>query len=135
MTRKPWPGNKPLPRFASKEEELAFWERYDVPWDDEAHWEEVPGPVVAIRGTKPKAIRVVLPPRQEARLGRIARERRVSKERCSKRSLGRRSRREFERRAASVQRTPRRGIRHDSRVWSPSTTCETITASRTTTRC
>lgn len=31
MTRKPWPSNKPLPRFASEEEELAFWERHDVP--------------------------------------------------------------------------------------------------------
>ena len=59
MTRKPWPANKPLPRFASEEEELAFWERHDVPWDDEAKWEKVTGPVLAIGGTKPKAIRVV----------------------------------------------------------------------------
>lgn len=80
MTRKIWPSNKPLPRFASEEEELAFWQRHDVPWDDEAQWKEVPGPVVAIGGTKLKAIRVVLPPSQEARLGRLARERRVSKE-------------------------------------------------------
>jgi hypothetical protein len=80
MTRKPWPSNKPLPRFASEQEELAFWERHDVAWDDEAQWEEVP--VVAIGGTKPKAIRVVLPPSQEARLGQIARERRVSKEKA-----------------------------------------------------
>jgi hypothetical protein len=80
MTRKPWPSNKPLPRFASEQEELAFWERHDVPWDDEAQWEEVP--VIAIGGTKPKAIRMVLPPSQEARLGQIARERRVSKEKA-----------------------------------------------------
>jgi hypothetical protein len=88
MTRKPWPSNKPLPRFASEEEELAFWERHDVPWDDEAHWEEVPGPVVAIGGTKPKAIRVVLPPSQEARLGRIARERCESKEKVLEGIIG-----------------------------------------------
>ncbi len=88
MTRKPWPSNKPLPRFASEEEELAFWERYDVPWEDEAQWEEVPGPVVAIGGTKPKAIRVVLPPSQEARLGRIARERHVSKAKALEAIIG-----------------------------------------------
>jgi hypothetical protein len=57
-----WPSNKPLPRFASEEEELAFWKRHDVPWNDEAQWEEVAGPVVAIGGTKPQAIRVVLAP-------------------------------------------------------------------------
>jgi hypothetical protein len=88
MTRKPWPSNKPLPRFASEEEELAFWERHDVPWDDEAQWEEVPGPVVAIGGTKPKAIRVVLPPSQEARLGRIARERHISREKVLETIIG-----------------------------------------------
>jgi hypothetical protein len=88
MTRKPWPSNKPLPRFASEEEELAFWERHDVPWSDEAQWEEVPGPVVAIGGTRPKSIRVVLPPSQEARLGRIARERRVSKEKVLETIIG-----------------------------------------------
>jgi len=57
MTRKPWPSNKPLPRFASEDKALAFWERHDVPWDDEAQWEEVPGPVVAIGGTKPRRSR------------------------------------------------------------------------------
>ena len=88
MTRKPWPSNKPLPRFASEGEELAFWERHDVTWDDEAQWEEVPGPVVAIGGAKPKAIRVVLPPSQEARLGRIARERHVSKEKALEAIIG-----------------------------------------------
>jgi hypothetical protein len=88
MTRKPWPANKPLPRFASEEEEFAFWERHDVPWDDAANWEEVPGPVVAIAPTRPKAIRVVLPPSQEARLGRIARERRVSKEKVLEAIIG-----------------------------------------------
>ena len=88
MTRKPWPSNKPLPRFASGEEELAFWERHDVPWDDEAQWEKVPGPVVAIGATKPKAIHVVLPPSQEARLGRIARERRVSKAKALEAIIG-----------------------------------------------
>ena len=88
MNRKPWPANKPLPRFATEEEELAFWERHDVPWNDAAHWEEVPGPVVAIAATRPKAIRVVLPPSQEARLGRIARERRVSKEKALEALIG-----------------------------------------------
>jgi hypothetical protein len=88
MTRKPWPANKPLPRFASEEEELAFWQRHDVPWDDEAQWEEVRGPVVAIGGTKPKAIRVVLPPSQEARLGRLARERRTTKEKALEAIIG-----------------------------------------------
>jgi thiamine monophosphate synthase len=68
--------------------ELAFWERHDVPWDGEAQWEEVPGPVVAIGGTKPKAIRVVLPPSQEARLGRIARERRISKAKALEAMIG-----------------------------------------------
>jgi hypothetical protein len=88
MTRKPWPTNKPLPRFASEDEELAFWERHEVPWDDEAQWEEVRGPVVAIGGTKPKTIRVVLPPSQEARLGRIARERRLSKAKALEAIIG-----------------------------------------------
>jgi hypothetical protein len=88
MTRKPWPANKPLPRFATEQEELAFWERHDVPWDDAANWEEVPGPVVAIAATRPKAIHVVLPPGQEARLGRIARERRVSKEKVLEAIIG-----------------------------------------------
>jgi hypothetical protein len=78
MTRKLWPANKPLPRFATEKEELAFWERHDVPWNDAADWEQVPGPV-AIATTRPKAIRVVLPASQEARRRRIARERRVSK--------------------------------------------------------
>jgi hypothetical protein len=54
MTRKHWPANKPLPRFASEEEELAFWERHDVQWDNGATWEEVPGPVVAITATRPR---------------------------------------------------------------------------------
>ncbi len=88
MTRKPWPANKPLPRFATEAEELAFWERHDVPWDDAATSEEVPGPVVAIAATRPKAIRVVLPPSQDARLGRIARERRVSKEKALETIIG-----------------------------------------------
>jgi hypothetical protein len=82
MTRKPWPANRPLPRFATEEEELAFWERHDVPWDDAATSEEVSGPVVAIAATRPKAIRVVLPPSQEARLGRLARERHITKEKA-----------------------------------------------------
>jgi hypothetical protein len=88
MTRKPWPANKPLPRFATEEEELAFWERHDVPWDDAATSEEVPGPVVAIAATRPKAIRVTLPASQEARLGRIARERHVSKEKALETIIG-----------------------------------------------
>jgi hypothetical protein len=82
MTRKPWPANKPLPRFASEEEELAFWERHDVPWSGAAHWEEVPGPVVAIAATRPKAIRVVLPRSQEAQLGRLARQQHITKEKA-----------------------------------------------------
>jgi hypothetical protein len=88
MTRKHWPANKPLPRFASEEEELAFWERHDVQWDNGATWEEVPGPVVAIAATRPKAIRVVLPPSQDARLGRIARERHVSREKALEAIIG-----------------------------------------------
>lgn len=79
MTRKPWPSNKPLPRFASEEQELAFWRRHDVAWDEEAQWEALRGPVVAIGGARPTAIWVALAPSQEARLGRIARERHVSK--------------------------------------------------------
>lgn len=45
MSKRPWPKGKPLPHFASYEEELAFWERYDLP-DDETGWEAVPGPAV-----------------------------------------------------------------------------------------
>ncbi len=48
----------------------------------------VPGPVVAIGVTKPKAIRVVLPPSQEARLGRLARERRTTKEKALEAIIG-----------------------------------------------
>lgn len=44
--------------------------------------------MVAIDGTKPKAIRVVLPPSQEARLGRIAREQRVSKAKALEAIIG-----------------------------------------------
>jgi hypothetical protein len=88
MTRKPWPANKSLPRFATGEEELAFWERHDVPWDDAANWEEVPGPVVAIAATRPKAIRVVLPPSQEARLGRLARQQHITKEKALEAIIG-----------------------------------------------
>jgi hypothetical protein len=88
MTRKPWPASKPLPRFASEEEELTFWERNDVPWDDAATSEKVPGPVVAIGGTGPKAIRVVLPPSQEARLGRLARQRHITKEKALEAIIG-----------------------------------------------
>ena len=88
MTRKPWPANKPLPRFATEQEELAFWERHDVPWDDAATSEEVPGPVVAIAATKPKAIRVVLPPGQEARLGRLAQQQHITKEKALEAIIG-----------------------------------------------
>jgi hypothetical protein len=88
MKRKPWPSNKPLPRFATEEEELAFWEHHDVPWDDEADWEEVPGPVVAIAATKPKTIRVTLPATQEEVLGRLARQRRVTKEKALEAIIG-----------------------------------------------
>jgi hypothetical protein len=88
MTRKAWPSNKPLPRFATEEVELAFWERHDVTWDDAANWEEVPGPVVAIGATRPRAIRVVLPASQEARLGRMARQQHITKERALEAIIG-----------------------------------------------
>lgn len=82
MTRKPWPSKKPLPRFATEEKELAFWARHDVPWDDHAQWEEVPGPVVGIAATKPKTLRVTLPASQEVLLGRLAKQRHVTKEKA-----------------------------------------------------
>jgi hypothetical protein len=88
MTRKPWPANKPLPRFATEQQELTFWERHEVPWDDTANWEEVSGPVVAIAATRPKAIHVVLPPSQEARLGRLAREQHITKEKALEAIIG-----------------------------------------------
>jgi hypothetical protein len=50
MRRKPWPSSRSLPRFGSEEQELAFWERHDVPWDDEAQWEGVPGPEIQAYG-------------------------------------------------------------------------------------
>ena len=88
MRRTPWPRKKPLPTFANEQEELAFWERHDVPWDDSATSEEVAGPVVAIAATRPKAIRVVLPPSQEARLGRLARQQHVTKEKALEAIIG-----------------------------------------------
>jgi hypothetical protein len=88
MTRKPWPATKPLPRFATEQDELAFWERHDVPWSDAGNSEEVPGPVVAIAATRPKAIRVVLPPSQEERLGRLARQQHLTKEKALEAIIG-----------------------------------------------
>jgi hypothetical protein len=88
MTRQPWPSHKPLPRFATEELELAFWERRDVQWDDTANCEEVPGPVVAIAATRPKAIRIVLPAGQEAQLERLARRQQITKDRVLEEIIG-----------------------------------------------
>jgi hypothetical protein len=82
MRRTPWPRGRPLPRFTNEEDEVAFWERHDVRWDDRAEAEEVPGPAVTIAATRPLAISVVLAPNQETRLGRPARQQRVTKERA-----------------------------------------------------
>jgi hypothetical protein len=45
-------------------------------------------PVVAIAATRPKAISVLLPPIQEARLRRIARQRHVTKEKVLEGIIG-----------------------------------------------
>jgi hypothetical protein len=44
MSRKAWPKGKTLPHFATYDEELAFWERYYVPWNEGAYSEAVGGP-------------------------------------------------------------------------------------------
>ncbi len=80
MTRKIWPSKKPLPRFASEAEELAFWEAYDVPWSDEAEGEEVRGPAVSVAAKRPRTLKVTLPASQEAVLGRLAKQQHMSKE-------------------------------------------------------
>jgi hypothetical protein len=82
MTRKLWPSKKPLPRFTMEDKERAFWATHDVPWDDQAEWEEVRGPVVGIGATKPKTLRVTLPASQEVLLGRLARQQHVTKEKA-----------------------------------------------------
>jgi hypothetical protein len=87
MNRKPWPPHKPLPRFATEADELAFWKRYDVPWDDQAG-EEVPSAAVAIDGAKPTTIHVTLPASQAVLLGRLARQRHVTKEKALEAIIG-----------------------------------------------
>jgi hypothetical protein len=86
MSRKTWPSNKPLPRFASEAEELAFWETHDVPWDDDAEAEEVPGPAVAIAAKK--TVKVTLPAAQAAALNRIAKRQHVSNEQALEAIIG-----------------------------------------------
>jgi hypothetical protein len=62
MTRKIWPSKKPLPRFATEAEELAFWDAHDVPWNDEAEGEEVRGPAVSLAASKrPRTLKVTRP--------------------------------------------------------------------------
>jgi len=85
MRRKTWPSNKALPRFSSEAEELTFWETHDVPWDERAEAEEVPGPTVAIAA---KTVKVTLPARQQAALGRLAKQGHVSKEQALEAIIG-----------------------------------------------
>ena len=48
MTEEPkkelWPWGKPLPRFASEAEEVAFWHAHEFEPPPEEAWEEVQGP-------------------------------------------------------------------------------------------
>jgi hypothetical protein len=77
MNRKTWPSKKQLPRFASYADELVFWEKYDVPWDDDAKSEHVRGPAVIVRAAKaPRGgFRVSLPGPQHAALEALAKKR------------------------------------------------------------
>jgi hypothetical protein len=88
MSRKIWPSKKPLPRFASEAEELAFWKTHDVAWGDDADWEDVPGPDVSLTAGRPKTLKVTLPASQEAVLGRLAKRRHVTKEQALEAIIG-----------------------------------------------
>ena len=87
MTRKIWPSKKPLPRFASEAEELAFWKAHDVPWN-EAEGEEVRGPAVSLDAKRPRTLRVTLPASQEAVLNRLAKQQHMSKEQALEAIIG-----------------------------------------------
>jgi hypothetical protein len=88
MTRKIWPGKKPLPHFATYEDEIAFWERYDVAWDEDGEWGEVTGPDTATTATKAKRVTVTLSAADEARLRRLAKRQHVSKAQALKAIIG-----------------------------------------------
>jgi hypothetical protein len=88
MTRKIWPSKKPLPRFATYEDEIAFWERYDVAWDEDGEWGEVTGPDTAVTSTKAKKVTVTLSAADEARLRQLAKRQHVSKAQALKAIIG-----------------------------------------------
>jgi len=50
-----WPWGKPLPRFASKADEVAFWHAHDFEPPPEDAWQEVEGPYA--QGSRSAALR------------------------------------------------------------------------------
>jgi hypothetical protein len=88
MKRKTWPSKKPLPRFASDAEEVAFWEAHDVPWDDEAEGEEVSGPTVVAAAKQRNTVKVTLSAPQAAVLDRLAKRQHLSREQALQAIIG-----------------------------------------------
>ena len=56
MIRKPWPKDRTLPQFDSYEDELSFWDRYYIPWNDDAYSEAVGGSSTRVQPVEERSV-------------------------------------------------------------------------------